>query len=233
MWYSLGQSINSLPFRASNLKLHYHKSEHFWDDMLRWLANTHIPNSVVLSSSGSSSPQSTLLGLLDSEEGCTMLLHMSITRVLTSQQSITSQRTHSFIYTAVRLQAVIHYHDHNSQPWILFLGGWIHTHRWDIGNKMIILTLCHWVTCADMIAMPCIVNGSRISMSHTQYPIHAFLSCSYHLTCKGYQGLKFQTCRPFLTSHSSNPMISTQWRQIQIPSLLSFVTFFSTNHAFV
>jgi len=145
----------------------------------------------VLSSSGSSSPQSTLLGLLDSEDGCTMLLHMSITGVLTSQQSITSQKTHIFIHTAVRPQTVIHYHDHKSQPWIL-------------------LTLCHHVTCADMIAMPCIVNRSRILMSHAQYPIHAFLSCSYHLFCKGYQGLKFQTCRPFLTPHSSNHMISTQ-----------------------
>jgi len=143
-----------------------------------WQTHT-FQNSVVLSSSGSSCPQSTLLGLLDSEDGCTMLLHMSITRVLTSQQSTTSQKTHIFIYTAVRPLTVIHYHDHKSQPWILFWG-WIHTHRWDIGNKMIILTLCHRVTCADMIAMPCIVNGSRISVSHAQYPIHPLLSCSYH-----------------------------------------------------
>ena len=84
-----------------------------------WQTHT-FQNSVVLSSSGSSSPQSTLLGLLDSEDGCTMLLHMSITRVLTSQQSITSQKTRIFIYSAVRTQIVIHYHDHKIQPWILY-----------------------------------------------------------------------------------------------------------------
>ena len=84
-----------------------------------WQTHT-FQNSVVLSSSGSSSPQSTLLGLLDSEDGCTMLLHMSITKVLISQQSIASQKTSIFIYTAVRPPIVIHYQDHKSQPWILF-----------------------------------------------------------------------------------------------------------------
>lgn len=173
-----------------------------------WQTHT-FQNSVVLSSSGSSSPQSTLLWLLDSEDGCTMLLHMSITKMLISQQSITSQKTRIFIYTAVRPHIVIHYHDHKSQPLILFWGGWIHTHRWDKGNKMIILTLCHWVTYEDMIAMPCIVNWSRISTFHIQYPIHAFLSCFYHLSCKGYQhletgclGLKLQKCRSFPTQNS-------------------------------
>jgi len=167
-----------------------------------WQTHT-FQNSVVLSSSGSSSPQSTLLGLLDSDDGCTMLLHMSNTKVLTSQQSITSQKTRIFIYTAVRPHIVICYHEHKSQPWILFWGGWIHTHRWDIGN-MTILTLCHRVTYEDMIAMPCIVNGSRISMFHTQSPIHAFLSCSYHLFCKSYQHLEARCLdlRPFLTPQS-------------------------------
>ena len=145
-----------------------------------WQIHT-FQNSVVLSSSGSSRPQSTLLGLLGPEDGSIMLLLMSVTTVLTSQHSITSQKTCIFIYTAVRPHIVIHYHHHKSQPWSLFWGGWIHSHRWDIGSKMIIFTLCHWVTYEDMIAMPCIVDGSCISMFHTQHPKHAFLSCSVSL----------------------------------------------------
>jgi hypothetical protein len=105
---------------------------------------------------------------------------MSVTTVLTSQHSITSQKTRIFIYTAVRPHIVIHYHDHTSQPWIPFWGVWIHIHRWNTVNKMIILTLCHQVTYEDTAAMPFIVNGSHILTFHTQHPYMHFSDILYH-----------------------------------------------------
>lgn len=97
-------------------------------------------------------------------------------------------------------------------------------------------TLCCWVTYNDMIAMPCVVDGSYISaflyttsckcVSCSDWLIASWLFC-----CRIYG---FQvTHTPFLTPHSQKHMTARKWPQIQIPSVFSIITSFLRNHGFL
>ena len=96
------------------------------------------------------------------------------------------------------------------------------------------LTPCRQATQKDMIALPCIVDGSCLST----FP---YMSCTClsaglaHFSLQGYRqldavhlGLKVQTNRPFMTPYFQNRKTATKGPLTQILSLVSF----SCNHGF-